>query len=224
MTLSALQQQLAAIISALPSAEAFALAGGSALAAHGLLARQTKDLDYFASPKDADAVQVLAAAIEDACRTRDLHVRRERDSATFVRLTVTAESEQTEIDIAIDYRALDPVQTRYGPALDLRELGANKVLAIFDRAAPRDFLDLHQSTRRFPFDELVTLAMQKDPGLDLNLLGQALQRITRFSPQHLRLDDAGMRQLLVDVQQWQEALNRRHASERDIDDGPGLDR
>jgi hypothetical protein len=65
-----------------------------------------------------------------------------------VRFAVRDGDEDCEVDVGIDYRALDSMPTRYGPALDLRELGADKVLAIFGRAEPRDFVDLAELTRR----------------------------------------------------------------------------
>jgi hypothetical protein len=87
------------------------------------------------------------------CRARARE--RQRSEPSFVRLNVSDGREQSEVDLAIDYRALKPVETRYGPALDLRELGANKVLAIFARAEPRDSIDLEQLTNRFRVEELI---------------------------------------------------------------------
>lgn len=82
MPLTALQERIAALVSGLPEAEGFVLAGGAAMAAH--------------------------ADRDDEC----------------------------EVDIGIDYRALGVVSTRYGPTRELRELAANKVLAIFAARSP----------------------------------------------------------------------------------------
>ena len=125
VALTLLQERIAALVAGLPEARGFALAGGAGLAAHGLLDRPTRDLDYFASPEDPSAVHALASAVERTCAEHDLAVRRERQAEAFVRLSVSDGSDDCEVDIAIDYRALDPVQTRIGPTLDLRELGAN---------------------------------------------------------------------------------------------------
>jgi hypothetical protein len=84
------------------------------------------------------------------------------------------------VDLAIDCRALEPVETRYGPALDLRELGANKVLAVFARAEPRDFIDLAELTQRFPLQDLIALAAEKDPGLDLAVVDEFMDRAWAF--------------------------------------------
>lgn len=74
--------------------------------------------------------------MERACLARGLTVHRERVAEAFVRLAIADADEACEVDIAIDYRARDPVQTRYGAALDLHELGANKALAVFDALRP----------------------------------------------------------------------------------------
>jgi hypothetical protein len=149
VALSPLQEQVAALIAALPESEGFVLAGGAAMAAHSLLDRSTRDLDYFGGPTDAGVVQRLAASVEAAATGRGLRIERHRDAPAFVRFRVSDDRDECELDLGIDYRALEPAQTPYGPALDLRELGANKMLAIFDRAEARDFIDLAQLTRRF---------------------------------------------------------------------------
>ncbi|HVL99642.1 MAG TPA: hypothetical protein VM324_10165, partial [Egibacteraceae bacterium] len=60
-------------------------------------------------------------------------VQQERSEPSFVRLSVSDGREQSEVDLAMDYRALEPVDTRYGPALDLpragREQGAGDLRA-----------------------------------------------------------------------------------------------
>jgi hypothetical protein len=208
VALTPLQERLAALVAGLPEARGFALAGGAGLAAHGLLDRPTRDLDYFASPEDPSAVHELAGALERACAEHDVAVRREREAEAFVRLSVSDGTDDCEVDIAIDYRALDPVPTSYGPALDLRELGANKVLAIFDRAAPRDFLDLAELTKRFRLADLVALAADKDPGLDLDVLDHAMGRLQRIPPERLGLDEHGYRALRAAVWRWRTSLQQ----------------
>ncbi len=71
---------------------------------------------------------------------------------TFVRIEVSDGDDRCEIDLAIEYieyRALPAEPSDYGPTLAVRELAANKVLALFDRAEARDFLDLVELTRSF---------------------------------------------------------------------------
>lgn len=220
MALSSLQERVAALIAALPESECFVLAGGAALAAHGLLDRTTKDLDYFAGPGDAGAVQRLADAFQAAGRQQGLTIERQRQSESFIRFGVSDGHDQCELDLAIDYRALEPVATRYGPAFDLRELGANKVLAIFARAEPRDFIDLAQLTKRFPLQELIALAADKDPGLDLAVLAEFMDRAQALPSADFELDDRSYEQLLATVRSWQAHISRLRGQELDRDRSP----
>ncbi|HVM00595.1 MAG TPA: hypothetical protein VM324_14975 [Egibacteraceae bacterium] len=55
------------------------------MAAHGVLERTTRDLDYFAGPEDAAAVQRLAEAFERAAVRQGLVVQRERSEPSFIR-------------------------------------------------------------------------------------------------------------------------------------------
>lgn len=215
MPLTALQERVAALVGALPESAGFVLAGGGALAAHGVLYRSTRDLDYFAGPAETAAVQRLAAAVQRAAGQQGLRIGRERDTETFVRFGISDGEERCELDLAIDYRALPPVSTRYGPTLDLRELGANKVLAIFDRAEPRDFIDLAQLTQRFSLGDLVSLAQTKDLGLDLEVLVAFMARVASLPRDDFELDDGAYRQLIASVDGWRATLAEVLAEQRE---------
>jgi hypothetical protein len=124
--LTPLQVRLAGIVTALPEADGFALAGAGGLLVHGLIDRTTRDLDYFAAPGEEAAVADLRDALERALDDADLTHRRQRDLPTFVRIEVGDGDDRCEIDLAVDYRA-QPVQaSRYGPTLAVEELAANK--------------------------------------------------------------------------------------------------
>lgn len=220
MALGPLQERVAALIAALPESEGFVLAGGAAMAAHGVLDRTTRDLDYFAGPQDAAAVHRLADAFERGANRQSLTIQRERQGPSFIRFSVSGEREQCEVDLAIDYRALEPVETRYGPALDLRELGANKVLAVFARAEPRDFIDLAELTQRFPLQDLIALAAEKDPGLDLAVVDEFMDRVWAFPRADFELDDRGHEQLLATVRGWQTQIRQLREQEIGNDRAP----
>lgn len=48
--LTPVQQQVVTIVSRLPEADGFTLAGAGALVLHGYIERETRDLDYFTTP------------------------------------------------------------------------------------------------------------------------------------------------------------------------------
>jgi predicted nucleotidyltransferase component of viral defense system len=76
-------------------------------------------------------------------------VERIQVTESFVRLKVTADAESTILDLAYDARLTDPTETDLGRTLSLEELAADKTLALFGRAAARDFIDVDTLTQRF---------------------------------------------------------------------------
>jgi len=221
--LTPLQQRIARLVASLPEAEGFALAGAGALVVHGYIDRQTRDLDYFTTPRRQAQVQQLGAALERALTKVGVSSQRLRDLPTFVQLVVGREPDRCEVDVAIDCRALQPETTALGPTLAPKELAANKVPAIFDRAEPRDFTDVDAVTRVYPLADLVELAERKDTGFHRPRFMQALASFQRFTPQDLRVDPDEHRHLARVVEGWRRQIER--SLERDTGlghDGPGL--
>jgi len=130
--LSPLQEQVGRIVAALPEADGFALAGGAALVVTRVVDPATRDLDFFGP--SADDVDRLVLAVESALVAAGLTVRRERNSHGFARLTVIAGDDATEVDMAADARIRPVDSGPLGPMLSVEELGADKLLALFDRA------------------------------------------------------------------------------------------
>ena len=87
-----------------------------------------------------------------------------------------------QIDFAQDspYR-LQPLQ--YDEAMGIQvenlvDIACNKLSALFDRAEPKDFVDIYFICQEvLPFDELIEKAKQKHLGLDDYWLAVALQRV-----------------------------------------------
>lgn len=206
--LEPLQERLAILISQLPEADGFALMGGAALFIHRVIERPTQDLDYARPAPDVGGIRVhvLAAAIDRVAADHGLAVTRLADVEQFIRLAITDSTHTTEVDLTVDYRALDPVDTPLGPTLDLKELGANKVLAIFDRAEPRDFTDLAAITGRYDLSELVQLAAQKDLGLDLGVLDERMGQLRRLPREDFPVNDDSYALLAPTVDSWRTSL------------------
>lgn len=91
-----------------------------------------------------------------------------------------------EFDFAQDspYR-LEP--TRLDPDLDLwvdnpTDIACNKLSALFDRAEPKDFVDIYFVVRELlPFDRLVALARRKHVGMDDYWLAIALAQVEQVA-------------------------------------------
>ena len=163
VVLSALQLRVAAIVRELPEAEDFVLAGGGALVARGDVDRTTRDLDYFA--QSADQVPLLHTALDRALAADGLTVTTVQATGGFVRIVVTDSTSTTEVDLAHDYRLLPPEDTAVGLTLALEELAIDKVLALFDRAEARDFIDLGRGGRQVGTPPLVSPCEGERPWL-----------------------------------------------------------
>jgi hypothetical protein len=221
--LTPLQERIAEIVRGLPEARGFALAGAGGLLVRGLIDRATRDLDYFTVPGEEEALSALRDALERALDRAALDHSRQRDLSTFIRVEVSDGDDRCEIDLAIDYRALPAEPSNYGPTLAVRELAANKVLALFDRAEARDFLDLVELTRHFELQPLMDLAAEKDTGFDTAGFLDALASIQRFTSGDFGVSEAEYERLSATVARWRNDLGREQGPEPP-DRGLGLDR
>lgn len=140
--LTSFQVQVAQLFFSLPASAGFLLAGGAALTAQRLTARPTQDLDIFTGPGRGD-VTAARDAFESAVRRRGWTVRRVRDNASFCRLVVSG-PEDLLVDLALDAPPREPTaMSAAGPTFGLEELAGRKLIALFDRAEARDFVDVY---------------------------------------------------------------------------------
>jgi len=204
--LSELQQRVALVLADLPEAKAFALAGGGALIVRGAIDRETHDLDFFVG--EADAVDRLLPALEDALSAHGLAAERRQVAHGFARLSVGDSDDQTEIDLCVDYRLLPAEPSPIGPVLSLEELAANKLLALFSRAEARDFVDFAALEPVYGLDHLCRLAAEKDGGFDRRVLAEMLGRIDRIPEDEFLLDAERLGALRRSVLGWQLQLAR----------------
>lgn len=67
-----------------------------------------------------------------------------------MRLVVGDGQDKTLVDLSYDTRRFAPVDTDFGRVLALDQLAADKTLAVFGRAEPRDFVDLFALSQHYP--------------------------------------------------------------------------
>lgn len=85
------------------------------------------------------------------------------------------------VDIAVDSPPRRPPTTSpLGPTLTPLELAGRKLLALFDRAAPRDYTDVHRLANVFERTAIIDIAREIDPGFDLTYLAVALDHAQRL--------------------------------------------
>lgn len=215
--LTALQRRIIRLVGDLPEAEGFALAGGAALIAREVVDRPTRDLDFFAT--ETEAVHRLQSALLEAARSDGLDVDVIESYPGFTRLTVSDGRDRCEVDLAYDARIRSPERTPYGLVLQLDELAADKVLALFGRAEARDFIDVAALLPHYGWDRLCRLAVEKDAGFNREVLVDAIRAFRRLPAREFGLEVDAYGELAADARRWEIALT----TERDIQ-GPSLDR
>ncbi|OGX39314.1 MAG: hypothetical protein A3G91_04805 [Omnitrophica WOR_2 bacterium RIFCSPLOWO2_12_FULL_50_9] len=163
----------------------FYLTGGTALAYFYLNHRQSNDLDFFTSAEEI--IDPFSRQLEKHLAAQGFESQRQRSFHFFVELIVSLKGETTLIHLALDSAfRFEPARIFPGyPDLKvdgLTDIASNKLLALFGRAALRDFIDVYflLQDRRFSREQLAEAARQKDPGFDLYWLGVAFERIHTF--------------------------------------------
>ncbi|BAL86050.1 hypothetical protein AMIS_8300 [Actinoplanes missouriensis 431] len=166
----------------------FALAGGHAVAAHGIIDRPSEDVDLFADwQRRADfptAVDAVIAAFESEGFGVVVDLRLE----TFARLYVSQAADpgqQHRVELVANWRAQPPVEMQIGPVLHPDDVMAGKMDALYNRAAARDFIDIDAaiSRGRYTPEQLCNLASEADAGFDRQFFAQMLGAINRFDDQ-----------------------------------------
>lgn len=176
--LTAFQIEVAQLFFSLPASGGFLLAGGGALLAQGLTARPTQDLDFFTRPGGGDVRRARDEFISGA-GDRGWSVEQVQDSETFCRMLVHG-PEDLLVDLALDSVPERPSSASIaGPTFAPDALAGRKVVALFDRAAARDFVDVHALSRRFTKPELLELAREVDRGFDTRVFVDMLRYLDR---------------------------------------------
>lgn len=136
-------QQLARIAFEAGNELGLVLAGGYAVSAHHLTDRPSRDLDFAtSSPMNlADVAARLGAAYQRA----GYRVSQVESTSRMARMEVSDGQESCEIDLLKEAIA-PPVQMEIGPVLTLDDTVGLKMRALHDRAAHRDFIDVHGAT------------------------------------------------------------------------------
>src|SRR5213078_1253795 len=140
MPVSELHREVAAIALRAAVPHGFALGGGNALIAHGIIERPTQDVDVFSDIERG--VEAAADAVEAALREAGLGTERRDKTGGLADIfygmgeglaewIVTAPGgEQMMLQMAYFDRARRPVIMDIGPVLDLEDVIGGKVCAL----------------------------------------------------------------------------------------------
>jgi len=168
----------------------FALGGGNALIAHGIISRPTEDVDLFTN--EDDGVRAAAGAVGAALQAAGYEAER-RDTAGgladvfygmgdgLAEWIVTApDGAQMMLQMAYFDRGRRPVTMDVGPVLDLEDVIGSKVCALVSRVEPRDYVDTAAALGRYTVDQLISFAKRLDPGLEDRDFADAGRQLDRM--------------------------------------------
>src|ERR1700761_583671 len=190
MPISGLQREVATIALRVAARYGFALAGGNALMAHGVIDRPTEDVDLFSDQETG--VAAAAEAVEAALRAAGFIAERQdgvNDLGDIFEgigeglaewLITSPGGQQTMLQMAYFDRVRGPVTMDVGPVLDLQDLAGWKTVALVSRVEPRDYIDIAAALDQYTVAELIALARRLDPGLedrDFTDAGRQLDRM-----------------------------------------------
>ena len=193
MPVSGLHREVAAIALRAAAPHGFALAGGNALIAHGIIERATQDVNVFSD--EQGGVQAAADAVEAALREAGFGTERLDQAGglgdlfygmgeALAEWIITGPGgEQMMLQLAHFDRARRPVMMDIGPVLDLEDVVGGKVCALASRAEPRDYLDTAAALGRYSLEQVIGFARRLDPGLTDRDFADAGQRLDRWGDQ-----------------------------------------
>jgi len=164
----------------------FALAGGYAVQAAGMLMRPSEDIDLFTAWERRAEFDAAVEAVTEAYRADGLTVEADRQHDAFVRLTVSDGERSSKVELAIDSRANEPILMTLGPVLHPDDAVRGKMNALYARAFARDFIDIDAAVQsgRYDRETLLRLAERAELCFDRLFFAGALGQFW-----HLDSDD-----------------------------------
>jgi hypothetical protein len=190
MPVTKLHGKVASIALHVAGRHGFALGGGNALIAHGIINRTTQDVDVFSN--EPGGVEAAADAVEAALSAAGLSpVRRDKTAGLadifpgmgegLAEWIVTAsDGERTMLQMAFFDRHRNPVIMDIGPVLDLEDVVGGKVCALASRAEPRDYVDTAAALAHYSIEQVIGFARRLDPGLTDRDFAEAGKRLDEW--------------------------------------------
>lgn len=158
------QKKIIEIVSKEENLKDFYLSGGTALAAYYLEHRFSDDLDFFTENNiDAYFLDGLMARIKKNMKAGDLRYERLYDRHQYF---LKFDNDLLKIEFTkYPFTQLSKPGFLDGIKIDsLRDLAANKLVAMLDRFDPKDFVDLYFLFQKFDLEKV-----QRDVKLKFNI-------------------------------------------------------
>lgn len=167
-----------------PFSKSFFLTGGTALSAFYLGHRESQDLDFF-SLEPFDTL-VLRRTFQEIVEKTQSTMTIQQRSQTYNEIFLENKKENwlQKIDIVQEQPKHfgDLVHIDKVTVDSLINIATNKVLAVFGRFEPKDYIDLHAICTQtdLTFDTIFELAKQKDTGLSEFYFANTIMQIEKI--------------------------------------------
>ncbi len=152
-----------------PISRQFFLTGGTALAAFYLGHRKSQDFDFFSL--DEYNTEVLSDVLKEIADKTNSLVSIKVQTKTYNEVYLQEKNNRwiQRIDFVHEQpRHFGEIVTIEGVRVDsLINIASNKILAVFGRLEPKDYIDLYMIFKKtdLSFDKMFELSRQKDTGL-----------------------------------------------------------
>jgi hypothetical protein len=177
--LTKFQLEVARVFFTLPVSAHFLIAGGAALLANELSERRTQDIDLFT--RQVRHVGEARDQFERAAKQEGWSTNRILDEESMCRLSISG-TEELIIDFCVYAPPRNhPTVTFLDPTFAPLELAAHKLIALWDRAAARDFVDVFVLAKSFHEDEILKQAKDLDHGLNDERLANQFGELHKYS-------------------------------------------
>jgi hypothetical protein len=191
MPLDELHRNVAAVALRAAARHGFALGGGNALIAYGMISRPTEDVDLFT---DQETGVTAAADAVEAALVADGYLANRQDKTSgladvfpgmgegLAEWIITAPGgRQMTLQLAYFDRVCTPVTMEdVGPVLDLEDAVGGKVCACVSRAYERDFVDTAAALEQYSVEQVISFARRLDRGLEDRDFADAGRRLDRL--------------------------------------------
>lgn len=176
-----LQERLTRIGLEVVGGRGFVLGGGHAIGLHGMGSRPSEDIDLFSPVRGTPAA--VADDLIGAYRREGLAVTVSLRTGDLVQMEVAdADGHRCKVDLGVFWRARSPVRLDIGPVLHPDDAVAGKMDALFNRWAPRDFLDIDAvlASGRYTRQQLLSVLAEHNPGFSTGMFLESLSYLHRI--------------------------------------------
>lgn len=144
----------------------FALGGGGALQEWMFEYRSTQDVDVYTDFFESSIFDDVSDIVRDVCRINRWEIHEVVSKDVFRAYDVVVGEHTIRVDLGYDHRVHDPEKRRNGGfILSFSDVVASKAVALCDRCAPRDILDVAVIARHHGSEFLWTSLRSHNPHL-----------------------------------------------------------